>query len=115
MKLDLIDAALRVGDFLAGLVPGALGAIVATAYEKGLTWGQRFLQLAVGIVVSYYVGAAFSAVFGASDFLRQGVSFTAGMIAYKAVPVFIQNWVSTAAEVPGDLWSAVKAKIGIKE
>lgn len=111
-KQDLLDALAAVGTFMAGLVPGALGAAIATAYEKGLTWSQRFLQMAVGIIVSYFAGQAFAAAITPSAFVTQAVSFTVGMIAYKSVPGFIEAAGATFRAIPGDVWAAIKAKFG---
>ena len=56
--MTLRDAAVAAATVAAGLVPSALGAAVSLAYEPGLTWSQRFVQLSVGVCVSYFVGGA---------------------------------------------------------
>ncbi|MDQ0250973.1 hypothetical protein J2W22_003037 [Sphingomonas kyeonggiensis] len=95
----LLDAA---GTLLAGLVPGAIGATVTLAFERGLTWGQRFLQLAVGTVVSFYAARMVGAIWhGLDPFVMDGVKFTIGMIAFKATPRFIASAVDVVAGVPG--------------
>lgn len=103
---DAINASLT---FLSGLVPGALGAIVSLAYEKTLTWTQRFLQLSVGIVVSYFAGGALEATFRPAAFVAQGFAFTVGMIAYRSTPRFIQSAEDTIAGIP----EAIRDKIGL--
>ena len=74
--------------FLAGLTPAALGAAVSLAYEKGLTWTERFVQMAVGVIVSFFVSRAADAVWPLDPFVLQAVGFVTGMIAYKATPRF---------------------------
>ena len=39
--LTILDTLLAL---LAGLVPGAMGAAVSLAYEKGLSWTEKFTQ-----------------------------------------------------------------------
>jgi hypothetical protein len=90
-----------IGTLLAGLVPGAIGATVTLAWERGLTWGQRFLQLAVGTVVSFYAARMIGALWhGVDAFMLDGVKFTIGMIAFKATPRFIGSAVEVAAGLP---------------
>ena len=36
--------------FVIGLTPGAIGSAVGLAHEKGLSWAERFTQLAAGTV-----------------------------------------------------------------
>lgn len=103
---EVIDAAFT---FIAGLVPGALGAAVALAFEKTLTWSQRFLQLAVGIVVSFFAARSLSAVISLAPFVEQGFSFTVGLIALKATPKFI----ASAADAVGSIPGAIRDKIGL--
>lgn len=100
---QLIDG---IVSFLAGLTPGALGASVSLAYEKGLTWTDRFIQLGVGIVVSYFAGGVIAACWrwGTIDpFVLQGIKFTIGMIAFKATPRFASNCADAVVDVPGAL------------
>jgi|KBSSwiS6_1023812.scaffolds.fasta_scaffold16419_2 hypothetical protein len=108
-KNDIVDVVTSGVEIIYGLVPGALGAAVATAYEKGLTWAQRFGQIAVGIIVSWFAGQAFSAFFSFGPFVQQSVSFVAGLVAYRAVPGFIAAFAATAKSVPGDVWENVKS------
>ncbi|WP_109798675.1 hypothetical protein [Novosphingobium meiothermophilum] len=108
-KSTIADALARSAEFLSGIAPGALGAAVASLYKKGATWGERFVQLAVGIVVSYFAKQILGEVFPtAGDFTRQGVSFVAGLVAYEAIPGFIHSFATTAKKVPGDVWENLK-------
>ncbi|MES2042601.1 MAG: hypothetical protein V4475_01930 [Pseudomonadota bacterium] len=80
--------------FLAGLTPAALGAAVSLAYEKGLTWRDRFIQFAVGVCVSYFFGGVIAALWPwkpINPFVLQGITFTLGMIAFKATPQLISS------------------------
>lgn len=86
---------------LAALVPGAIGATVTLAFERGLTWSQRFLQLAVGTIVSFYAARMVGAIWhGIDPLLLEGVKFTIGMIAFKATPRFIASAVDVVAGLP---------------
>ncbi len=94
---------------LIGLTPAALGAGVSLMYEKGLTWGDRFARLAVGVTVSWFTSRAVGAIWPwqpIDPFVLQGITFTMGMIAYKATPPFI----SSATQVVGGIPSAIAAR-----
>lgn len=90
--------------FVIGLTPGAIGSAVGLAHEKGLSWAERFTQLAAGTVVSWFVARALGATVDLNPFVLQGVNFTAGMIAYKSTPRFI----AAAADVAGGLPAALR-------
>ncbi len=94
---QILDAAFALA---AGLAPGALGAAVSLAYEKGLTWTDMFVQFAVGTCVSWFAGRAIGAIWAVDPFVLQGVSFTAGMIAFKAAPRFASNASDFVADLP---------------
>ncbi|MBX9816266.1 MAG: hypothetical protein A4S12_07075 [Proteobacteria bacterium SG_bin5] len=94
---DLIEAAIAVA---AGITPAALGASVSLAYERGLTWGDRFGRLLVGIVVSYFTTRVVDAMWLDDPFLLQAVSFTLGMIAYKATPPIAQQLTDIVVGLP---------------
>lgn len=86
---------------MAGLAPGAIGAAVGMAWRKGLTWRDRFVQLAVGIVVSWFATRAIGAIFPHWEpFVLQAVAFTFGMIAFEATPRFIAAAADTVAALP---------------
>lgn len=92
--------------FLGGLVPGALGAAVSLAWEKGLSWTDRFVQFSVGVVVSYFAGGVIGALWPwkpIDPFVLQGVTFTLGMVAFRAAPRMASNLVDVLAELPGAL------------
>ena len=97
---QVIDAVLA---FVAGLAPGALGAAVSLAYEKGLTWTDRFVQFAVGTTVSWFAGRVIAAVMTLDPFVMQGVTFTAGMIAFRATPRFASGMADIVADLPARL------------
>jgi hypothetical protein len=96
-----LDALLTL---LAGLAPGALGAAVGMAWKKGLTWRDRFVQLAVGIVVSWFATRALGAIYPHWDpFVLQAAAFTVGMIAFEATPRFIAAAADAIASIPARL------------
>lgn len=100
---DLFDSAIA---FLIGLTPAALGAAVSLSYEKGLTWAERFTQLAVGTVVSYFAGGFIAAVWPwgtINPFVLQAITFTVGMIAFKATPKFIASCSEAIAGLPAQI------------
>lgn len=93
--------------FAKALVPGALGAAVAVAVQTTLTWTQRFVQIAVGIIVSYYAGEAGSALLGAEGVVKNAIGFTAGVGAFetaKALRVSIADVARTAPKQAWDWW-----------
>lgn len=109
-KIDIAAAGHALYDFISGVIPGALGAAVATAYERGIPWLQRATQLFVGIIVSYFGARVFQALYpGANDFIKQGVSFCIGLTAYNSVPGFIHSFADTIQKVPSDLWDWLKS------
>lgn len=105
--MTLRDAALTATTFAAGLVPSALGAAVSLAYEPGLTWSQRFVQLSVGVCVSYFVGGAVHGLTDWSAFVLQAIQFVTGMIAYRATPRVTQALVERLVALPGALLDRV--------
>ena len=86
------------------MVPGALGAAVAVAVQSGLTWTQRFLQLAVGIIVSYYAGEASTALFDVEDVVRNAIGFTAGIAAFETVKSLRVSIAEVAKTAPKQAW-----------
>jgi len=97
---QLLDGTLSL---LAGLTPAALGAAVSLAFEKGLTWTERFVQMAVGVIVSFFVGRAVNAIHPLDPFVLQAVSFVTGMIAYKSAPALIEGSAAAFRALPGAL------------
>lgn len=104
---QLLDSILAL---VVGLTPAALGAAVSLAYEKGLTWSERCVQFAVGIVVSWFASRAIGAIMTLSPFVLQGVTFTLGMIAFRAVPRFMSSCSDAIATLPTDLRSRIFPK-----
>jgi hypothetical protein len=108
--LALADAFLTL---LSGLFPGAIGAAVGMAWRKGLTWRERFVQLAVGIVVSWFVTRAIGALWPLwfrhepDPFVMQAIAFTIGMIAFEATPRFIAG----ASDVIGGLPALIRDRL----
>lgn len=112
MKEYIAEALPGLKELIAGLVPGALGAAVAVAVQGAMSWTQRFLQLTVGIIVSYYAGEAAAALFDLSDVVKNGVGFTAGIGAFEVVKSLRVSLGDLAKRAPGDLWEALKTKLG---
>lgn len=86
------------------LVPGAFGAAVAVAVQSGLTWAQRFLQFAVGIVVSYYAGQAAASLLGVDDVVQNAIGFTAGIAAFETVKALRTSIAQVAKDAPKQVW-----------
>lgn len=97
---QLIDFAWTL---VVGITPAALGASVSLVYEKGLTWGDRFIRLAVGVIVSWFGQRFAAAVVSIDPFVLQGIGFTLGMIAYKATPAFMSSASDTFSGLPARL------------
>ncbi|KQM88472.1 hypothetical protein ASE67_01565 [Sphingomonas sp. Leaf23] len=95
--LTIIDTMLAL---LAGLLPGAMGAAVSLAYEKGLTWSDRFLQFTIGTIVSYFARGVIVALFDLHTFVVDGIVFTAGMIAFRATPRFASAVIDALVSLP---------------
>ena len=93
--------------FLVGLTPAAFGAAVSLAYETGLTWSRRFVQMSVGIIVSYFSTNAIAAIWPQDPFVIQAIGFVVGMIAFKATPRFIEGLVEKVALLPAAIFDRV--------
>jgi len=89
-----------VRDVAAALAPSALGAAVAQAYQKGLSFRDRLIQWAVGIAVSHFVTRAIAAWLGLQLEVGQGVGFVLGVIAFQATPKFIAGAGDTLGGLP---------------
>lgn len=100
LTVEIVNA---FGTFVSALAPAAIGAAVAQAWEKGLSWSQRFVQWGVGICVSYYVTAGMSAWLHLDPFVAQAVGFVIAMVAFRATPAFIAATVAAASALPGGL------------
>ncbi len=93
----LIEA---VRDLAAALAPPALGSTVAVLLKQGLTWTERFLQICIGTVVSWYALQAAHALFGLEAFMAQAFSFMAGLVAYDALPRFRERAIALIGDLP---------------
>ena len=85
---------------VTALAPSAIGATVAVMTKRGLTWGERCIQIAVGICFSWYTRVALEALFNPDPFLAQGIAFTIGLIAYDALPKFRERAIALVADLP---------------
>ena len=107
MKDLLHEFGVNLLAFLFGLTPAALGAAVSLAYETGLTWSRRFLQMSVGIVVSYFSTGVIRVLWPwghADPFVIQAVGFVFGMIAFKATPKFIAGMSERVTDIPAAIF-----------
>ncbi len=86
---------------LAALVPAALGALISQLLQRGIALRDRFIQVTVGIVVSYYVTLGLVAWLVLDPFVGQAVSFVIGLSAYQATPKLIASISEACARVPG--------------
>lgn len=103
----LHDAATAFVSLLLSLLPAAIGAAVSLAFEAGLTWAARFVQLCVGIAFSYFATNALMALWPVSEPVRQAVGFVVGLIAFKAAPRFRDEVVDAVAGIPGQIRDAI--------
>lgn len=97
MLHQLLDSA---RDVAAALSPSALGAAVAQAYQKGLSWRERLVQWCVGITVSQFVTRGIVAWMGWPLEVSQGVAFVLGVIAFQATPKFMASAADAVAAIP---------------
>jgi hypothetical protein len=88
---------------LVGLSPSALGAAVSLAYEKGITWTERFVQFAVGTCVSFFAQRAIGATITLNPFMLQAIAFLVGLVAFKATPKFISSCSDAVAGLPVEI------------
>lgn len=84
-KLPLIDMARAVWDWLQPLIPGALGAAVGQAWERGLGLRDRLIQWAVGLLFAAYVVPGLGHLLHWGQPVTNAVGFVVGTIAFKAV------------------------------
>jgi hypothetical protein len=112
VKEQLHDALAGALVFAKALVPGALGAAVAVAVQTTLTWTQRFVQIAVGIIVSYYAGEAAAVLMGAEGVLKNAIGFTAGVGAFETAKALRTSIAEVARTAPKQAWEWWLARIG---
>lgn len=84
-KLPLIDMARAAWDWLQPLIPGALGAAVGQAWERGLGLRDRLIQWAVGLLFAAYVVPGLGHLLHWGQPVTNAVGFVVGTIAFKAV------------------------------
>ncbi|WP_019833760.1 hypothetical protein [Sphingomonas sp. PR090111-T3T-6A] len=101
MSKPLDDIFEVIGAGLSAIAPAAIGAAVAQAWEKGLSWSQRLVQWGVGICVSYYVTGGVSSWLHLDRFIAQAIGFVLAMVAFRATPAFIAGFVAAASTIPG--------------
>lgn len=96
---ELTDTSLA---FLSGLVPSAIGATIAVTFERGLSWAQRFLQVTVGICVSYFMTgfSGWLSPWPLDAFALNAVGFVFGLIGFKATPQLIAGAAEAARRLP---------------
>jgi len=107
VKDPILAALAELSALAKALIPGALGAAVAVAVQGALTWTQRFVQLLVGIIVSYYAGEAGAHLLGAEGVVKNAIGFTAGVGAFetaKALRVSIGEVARTAPKQAWEWW-----------
>lgn len=113
MDKTLHDVGVAIVAFLIGLLPAALGAAVSLAYEQTLTWRLALMQFSVGVVVSYFAKLAFIAACtfywhaAPNPYVEQAVSFTLGMIAFRATPRFRDSVIEIVVGLPDMLRNLV--------
>lgn len=112
VKDYLHEAAVGAVTFAKALVPGALGAAVAVAVQTSLTWAQRFVQIAVGIIVSYYAGEAGAALLGADGVVKNAIGFTAGVGAFETAKALRVSLAEVARTAPKQAWDWWLARMG---
>jgi hypothetical protein len=93
----------HVWRFVEPLIPGALGAAVGQAWEKGLGWRDRLIQWAVGLMIAAYVVPAIGHIFNWHQTVISAIGFVVGTIAFKAVG----RWREAAVESGVDIFKAL--------
>jgi hypothetical protein len=67
--------------------------------KAGLSGTERAMQLAVGIVVSWYATLAINALCELNLFVVQAIAFTIGYLALDALPLFKERALALLAEI----------------
>jgi hypothetical protein len=97
---EVVEAAQTVGTALA---PATAGAAIAQLFRHGLTFGERLVQIVVGITVSWFVGRLVEGVYAPNAAVTDAIKFVVGMIAYEATPKFIHNTAEAVASLPATI------------
>lgn len=99
--------------FVAGLVPGAVGAMLGVVFQGALPWTQRLLQFTVGLIVSHYVGGALLALFPDwPTIVQDAIKLGIGMSAFEGARRFRLAAIEVAGQAPKDLWEHLKSLFG---
>lgn len=104
---DLLHA---IWTWLEPLIPGALGAAVGQAWEKGLGVRDRLIQWVVGLLFAAYVVPAIGHLFDWNQTIVNAAGFVVGTIAFKAVGKWreaaVEGGSGAFARLPGivDSW-----------
>lgn len=72
---------------IAAIVFAFLGAAVSLAYQKEMTRGQVVTGVFVGVAVSVATTPLVLHYFSMPDSMERGISFLAGLVAMRAIPV----------------------------
>jgi len=104
MKETLAEILQQLIILTKALIPGALGAAVAVAVQQGLSWLQRFIQLIVGIIVSYYAGEAAAELFGAEGVIKNAIGLTAGVGAFETAKALRVSIAQVAHDATTQRW-----------
>lgn len=111
-KQNLYDALHAASILALGLVPSAVGAFLGVVFQGTLTWTQRLLQFAVGVLMSHYLGGAVLSVIDAAPLVADAIKLGIAMTAYEAARRFRSSVIELAGDVPRDLWETVKSRFG---
>jgi uncharacterized membrane protein (DUF441 family) len=101
---EAIDAGLTAAGAIA---PAAFGSAIAVMMKGGLRWTERAMQLAVGILVSWYATLAITAMCELNRFVVQAIAFTIGYLALDALPLFKERTLALL----GDVLDAIRDRI----
>lgn len=86
-------------------IPGALGAAVGQAWEKGLGWKDRLIQWLVGLLCAAYIVPAVGHALMWHQTMISAVGFVVGTIAFKAVgrwrEAAVESGVNIFQSLPG--------------
>jgi len=104
---DMAEAALTA---LGAVAPAAAGSAIGAWLRKGLSFKERTLHFAAGIVVSWYATIAVGVIFSVHPFVAQGIGFTLGYLALDALPVIRER----AIALLGDAFDRAREWIRIK-
>ncbi|MDB5724998.1 MAG: hypothetical protein JWQ16_1752 [Novosphingobium sp.] len=95
---------------LAAIAPAAAGSAIGAWLRKGLSWKERTLHFAAGIVVSWYANIAVGVIFSVHPFVAQAIGFTLGYLALDALPVIRER----AIALLGDAFDRAREWVRIK-